>query len=158
MWARSEERGASMRWRTAVCGSGFKGHISIRETYQVLSLLDFTQREAVENPCGLDISFPDVDTGLILCVQQNIPTVVDLFPFFRTDFVEDLPAPLPLFCTCFALSKLTERFRARCSYLHLRTSCMDSTWTGVLWGLQWCSHLLISPHSSHFLTKMGKEP
>lgn len=65
MWAWSEERGASMRWRTAVYGSGFKGHISIRETYQVLTLLDFTQREAVENPCGLDISFPDVDTGLI---------------------------------------------------------------------------------------------
>lgn len=81
----------------AVYGSGFKGQISIRETYQVLTLLDFTQREAVENPCGLDISFPDVDTGLILCVQQNIPTVVDLFPFFCTDFVEDLPAPLPLF-------------------------------------------------------------
>lgn len=81
MWARSEERGARMRWRTAVYGSGFKGHISIRETYQVLTLLDFTQRGAVESPCGLDISFPDVDTRLILCVQQNMPTVVDLSPF-----------------------------------------------------------------------------
>lgn len=80
MWARSEEHGASTRWRTPVYGSAFKGHISISETYQVLTLLDFTQREAVQNPCGLDISFPDVDTRLILCAQQNMSTVVDLSP------------------------------------------------------------------------------
>lgn len=42
-------------------------------------------------------------------------------PVFFTDFVEDLfssSPPSPFFCTCFALSKLTERFRAHCSYLH----------------------------------------
>lgn len=147
---KTEERWASARWKTAAYRSVFKGLSRSEIDREPIPTLLSTNSVGFYPKGILNWTRQAVETHVIqtfpswIWIQRyftfpakhtNVGPVFSLKILYKIFF---LLAPLPLFCTCFALSKLTDRFRERLP-LHFLKSCMDSTWSGILWGLQWCS-------------------